>query len=150
MSWDVGPGNDGSYLDFYRYMIDVASMDSARLRPPRRRALRVLVVAHPKVGRHVLPPPRFVPLYGYERSVMFPNGHRNVFHAARGVPIFPFQLKLDQTGVFPCRHGPGRHQRHQAVVRVSVADRRPGDFPYLGHELDGTIERDNDPASNGR
>ena len=31
MSWDVGPGNDGSYLDFYRYMIDVASMDFGSL-----------------------------------------------------------------------------------------------------------------------
>ncbi len=46
-------------------------------------------------------PPRFVPLYGYERSVTFPNGHRNVLHPVRGVPVFPFQLKLDQTGVFP-------------------------------------------------
>src|SRR6185312_9531544 len=27
LSWDVGPGNDGAYLDFYRYMIDAASMD---------------------------------------------------------------------------------------------------------------------------
>ena len=42
-----------------------------------------------------------MPLYGYERSVSFPNGHRNVLHSYRGVPIFPFQIRLDQTGVFP-------------------------------------------------
>ncbi len=30
-------------------------------------------------------PGRFVPLYGYERSVNFPRGHRNIFHVRRGV-----------------------------------------------------------------
>ena len=30
-------------------------------------------------------PGRFVPLYGYERSPNFPLGHRNIFHARRGV-----------------------------------------------------------------
>ena len=46
-------------------------------------------------------PPRFVPLYGYEQSADFPDGHRNVFHAYRGVPVFAFQIKLNTTGVFP-------------------------------------------------
>ncbi|MBI4875465.1 MAG: hypothetical protein HY822_12600 [Acidobacteria bacterium] len=27
LSWDGGGGNDGSLQDFFRYMIDVASMD---------------------------------------------------------------------------------------------------------------------------
>jgi hypothetical protein len=30
-------------------------------------------------------PGRFVPLYGYERSINFPLGHRNIFHVRRGV-----------------------------------------------------------------
>ncbi len=30
-------------------------------------------------------PGRFTPLYGYERTLNFPLGHRNVFHAKRGV-----------------------------------------------------------------
>ena len=30
-------------------------------------------------------PGRFVPLYGYERSINFPLGHRNIFHVKRGV-----------------------------------------------------------------
>ncbi|MEK7404958.1 MAG: hypothetical protein AAB225_07605 [Acidobacteriota bacterium] len=30
-------------------------------------------------------PGRFVPLYGFERSINFPLGHRNIFHTRRGV-----------------------------------------------------------------
>ncbi len=102
MSWDVGPGNDGSFLDFYRYMIDVASMDFGAL------------TDHQGGGHYPFHwwltqksadlfylPTRFVPLYGYERSVKFPQGHRNVLHAYRGVPVFPFQIKLDASGTFP-------------------------------------------------
>ena len=45
---------------------------------------------------------RFVPLYGYERSVPFPNGHRNVIWAERGQPVLriapPEQKGADNTG----------------------------------------------------
>lgn len=102
MSWDVGPGNDGSYLDFYRYMIDVAAMDFGSLTDHQGGGHYPYWwwLTEKSVDMYHLAP-RFVPLYGYERSVSFPNGHRNVFHAYRGVPVFPFQLKLDQSGVFP-------------------------------------------------
>ncbi len=102
LSWDVGPGNDGSYLDFYRYMIDVAAMDFGGLTDHQGGGHYAYWwwLTQKSADMYYLAP-RFVPLYGYERSVRFPNGHRNVFHAYRGVPIFPFQLKLDQKGVFP-------------------------------------------------
>ncbi|HEX4129362.1 MAG TPA: hypothetical protein VHZ24_04915 [Pirellulales bacterium] len=102
MSWDVGPGNDGSYLDFYRYMIDVASMDFGSLTDHQGGGQYAYHwwLTQKSADMYYLPP-RFVPLYGYERSVKFPNGHRNVLHAYRGVPVFPFQLKLTQQGVFP-------------------------------------------------
>ncbi len=102
LSWDVGPGNDGSYLDFYRYMIDVAAMDFGA------------ITDHQGGGHYEYHwwltqksadlfylPPRFVPLYGYERSVGYPHGHRNIFHSYRGVPVFAFRLRTGQTGVFP-------------------------------------------------
>jgi hypothetical protein len=102
LSWDVGPGGDGSFLDFYRYMIDVASMDFGGLTDHQGGGHYAYHwwLSEKTADMYYLPP-RFVPLYGYERSVKFPNGHRNVFHSYRGVPIFAFQLKLDQTGVFP-------------------------------------------------
>jgi hypothetical protein len=34
-------------------------------------------------------PGRFAPLYSYERSLPFPNGHRNVLMADRGRPVLP-------------------------------------------------------------
>lgn len=102
LSWDVGPGNDGSYLDFYRYMIDVAAMDFGSLTDHQGGGHYAYWwwLSEKSADMYYLAP-RFVPLYGYERSVAFPHGHRNVFHATRGVPIFPFQIPTDQRGVFP-------------------------------------------------
>lgn len=101
MSWDVGPGNDGSYLDFYRYMIDVAAFDFGGLTDHQGGGQYPYWwwLTEKSCDMYYLAP-RFVPLYGYERSVRFPHGHRNIFHAYRGVPIFPFQMKLAQQGVF--------------------------------------------------
>ena len=102
LSWDVGPGNDGSYLDFYRYMIDVAAMDFGSLTDHQGGGHYAYWwwLTEKSDDMYYLPP-RFVPLYGYERSLRFPNGHRNIFHSYRGVPVFPFQMRLDQTRVFP-------------------------------------------------
>ncbi len=102
LSWDVGPGNDGSYLDFYRYMIDAAAMDFGGLTDHQGGGHYAYHwwLTEKSSDMYYLAP-RFVPLYGYERSARFPNGHRNVFHTYRGVPVFPFQLRLDQAGVFP-------------------------------------------------
>lgn len=102
LSWDVGPGNDGSYLDFYRYMIDVAAMDFGGLTDHQGGGhYKYWWWLTEKAADMFYLPPRFVPLYSYERSVRFPNGHRNIFHAYRGVPVFPFQLTLDQRANFP-------------------------------------------------
>jgi hypothetical protein len=102
LSWDVGPGNDGSYLDFYRYMIDVAGMDFGGLSDHQGGGHYPYWwwLTEKSCDLYYLAP-RFVPLYGYERSAQFPNGHRNIFHSYRGVPVFPFQITLTQTGVFP-------------------------------------------------
>ncbi len=102
LSWDVGPGNDGSFLDFYRYMIDVAEMDFGGLTDHQGGGGYAYWwwLSEKSCDMYYLAP-RFVPLYGYERSAKFPNGHRNIFHSYRGVPVFQFQLTLDQKGVFP-------------------------------------------------
>ena len=34
-------------------------------------------------------PGTFVPLYGYERGVAYPNGRRNVLFSKRGIPTLP-------------------------------------------------------------
>jgi hypothetical protein len=84
--------NDGSLPDAYRYAIDAAELDY------------LLVSEHNGTGGpdteyinfylqqaadvYTLPG-RFLPLYGYERSVSYPNGHRNVMFAKRGNPTLP-------------------------------------------------------------
>ncbi|MBK5292722.1 MAG: hypothetical protein JJE04_13715 [Acidobacteriia bacterium] len=81
---------DGSLDDLYRYNLDAAAMDYAH-------------VADHQMGNGedynwwitqksndlYYMPQRFVPLYGYERSLPFPNGHRNVIWAQRGKPVLP-------------------------------------------------------------
>ncbi len=126
---------EGSLDDLYRYTLDAAAMDYAH-------------VADHQMGNNVdynwwitqksndlyYMPQRFVPLYGYERSVPFPNGHRNVIWAERGKPVLPI----------------GAEENKGAVNTGSVL------YPYLkstggiatshtSATQQGTDWRDNDP-----
>ena len=79
---------DGMLDDLYRYELDAAAFDYA-------------FVSDHQMGQDeeynwwitqksndlYNMPQRFVPLYGYERSVPYPNGHRNVIWAERGQPV---------------------------------------------------------------
>ena len=86
ISWD---GNrDGSLDDSYRYALDAAAFD-------------FLGVCDHQGGQSIpynwwriqkavdlyTIPGRFAPLYSYERSLPYPNGHRNVLFAERSRPI---------------------------------------------------------------
>jgi hypothetical protein len=81
---------DGSLLDLYRYALDAAGLEY------------VLVADHSAGNNNeytwwrtqksedlFLAPGRFTPLYGYERSVSYPNGHRNIVFAKRGNRTLP-------------------------------------------------------------
>ncbi len=89
-SWDGQ--NDGSLQDAYRYAIDAASFDyvaitehiwGARHEYDWWRTQKAADLY--RVGK------RFVPLFGYERSVPYPNGHRNLIFSYRGVREFDIQ-----------------------------------------------------------
>lgn len=92
---------DGSLWDLYRYAIDAADMDYIAVTDHNYGAW--LDTDEPeskdtdneyqwwrtqKSADLFYVPGRFVPLYGYERSVNFPRGHRNIFHVRRGVFSF--------------------------------------------------------------
>ncbi len=102
LSWDAGGRIDGSVFDFYRYMIDAAAMDFGA------------VTDHMSGGNydywrwliekscdmyHI--PRAFTTFYAYERSAVFPNGHRNIFHTKRGVPVVKFFTKTSYQGIPP-------------------------------------------------
>ena len=86
-----GPG-DGSLWDLYRYALDAVAFDFC------------MVTDHNDGDNHeyqwwrreksndlFLEPGVFVPLFGYERSVSYPNGHRNCIFAERGVHTLPLE-----------------------------------------------------------
>lgn len=88
-----GPG-DGSLMDLHRYALDAAAMDF------------VLVADHnmgndneycwwrtQQANDLYTVPGAFISMYGYERSVKYPNGHRNIIWTERGHRTLPLPLK---------------------------------------------------------
>lgn len=84
--------NDGSLLDCYRYSLDAAGMDFLgvsdhnNLSGPDVEYVRWL--GQQAADMFVLPG-SFIALCAYERSVSYPNGHRNILFADRGKPTLP-------------------------------------------------------------
>lgn len=81
---------DGSIEDYFRYMIDAAAMDAGIVGDHNEgnddeyswwRTEKMIDV--------FLIPDRYTPMFGYERSPSYPNGHRNLVFAQRGVPTLP-------------------------------------------------------------
>ncbi len=86
ISWD---GNrDGSLFDSYRYAMDSAAFDY--LGVCDHQAGQSIPYNWWRIQKAVdlfTIPGKFAPLYSYERSLPYPNGHRNVLFATRGKPI---------------------------------------------------------------
>ncbi len=84
--------NDGSLIDTYRYSLDAAQLDYLgvsehnHFNGPDIDYVNFLL--QQAVDLFTVPG-KFTPLYGYERSVGYPNGHRNIFFARRGNPTLP-------------------------------------------------------------
>ncbi len=89
-------GNDGPLIDAYRYMIDAGYMDWVACCDHDNGAgheyfwwqTQKLTDAY-HLGE------KFVPMFGYERSVRYPEGHRNVVNARRGVRPLPRLAKME-------------------------------------------------------
>ena len=84
--------NDGSLFQTYRYALDAASLDYLLVSEHNfqggpdneyinwvlQQAVDVFTVSD-----------RFQPFYGYERSIRYPGGHRNILLPKRGTPTLP-------------------------------------------------------------
>ncbi|MEZ5355141.1 MAG: hypothetical protein R2762_21110 [Bryobacteraceae bacterium] len=90
ISWDGY--SDGSTEDTYRYAIDAASMDFLAITEHNFgvedeydwwRSQKFCDIF--RVGS------AFVPLFAYERSATYPNGHRNIVFPYRGAPVLDVQ-----------------------------------------------------------
>jgi hypothetical protein len=95
VSWD-GVG-DGSIMDLHRYALDAAALDFA------------LISDHNMGGDQEYPWWRtqeandlytlsgsFISMYGYERSVPYPNGHRNILWPERGHRTLPVPQRANK------------------------------------------------------
>jgi hypothetical protein len=129
--------NDGAQNDTYRYAMNVAELDYLGMSEhhtsggPNIEYINWLLQQRVDVF-HV--PGRFVPLFGYERSLSYPNGHRNVFFAKRGNPTFPTQPDEAETS-------------SAAVGLFDYLKRYDGiSIPHTPATGMGTDWRDNDPA----
>ena len=76
-------GGDGSLLDFYRYCMDAADLDFGAVTDHVGAIQPYLWWLTMKSADLFFVPgvpgvPGFTPLYAYERSLPYPNGHRNV------------------------------------------------------------------------
>ncbi|MBI3683666.1 MAG: hypothetical protein HY235_25090 [Acidobacteria bacterium] len=95
LSVDVG-APDGSVLDFFRYMLDAAAMDfSGPTDHQGGGSYDYWWWLTQKLDDLFHVPGAYVPLFGYERSLAYPFGHKNVFHTYRGVRVVPFFYKYE-------------------------------------------------------
>ena len=98
--WSADGNNDGSITDTYRYALDAAGLDYLGLSEHHNNGGPNIEYINWLLGQRVdvyTVPGRFVPIYGYERGVGYPNGHRNIFFSERGNPTFPDQPDERQT-----------------------------------------------------
>ena len=90
LSWDGGGGNDGNLQEFYRYMIDAAAMDFGASTDHQGGAYPYWWWYSQKMTDMHHLPGAYTSIFGYERSVTQPNGHRNIFYADRRGEVTAF------------------------------------------------------------
>jgi hypothetical protein len=129
--------NDGTLAQTYRYAIDAAEMDYLGVTEhngdggPDVEYINWLTQQMVDV---FMLPRKFEPVFAYERSLNYPNGHRNVIFATRGIPTLPIpdEERRARTGAkalydYLTRYG-GIAMSHTSATGM------------------GTDWRDNDPA----
>lgn len=128
--------NDGSLWDTYRYALDAASLDFLGVSDHNENGgpdIEYINYLMQQAADIFFVSGRFTPLYGYERSLSFPNGHRNVMFAKRGVPTLriPPEERQAKTGA-QALYAYLKKNRGIAVSHTSATSM-------------GTDWRDNDP-----
>ncbi|MCI0338462.1 MAG: hypothetical protein L0226_12870 [Acidobacteria bacterium] len=132
-------GNDGSIWDAWRYSIDAASLDWLGCCDHDNgfgREYSWWITQKLTDIFHL--PGTFTPMFNYERSVAYPEGHRNVIFAQRGIRTLPRLPKVNETdpGNAPDTQMLYRYLRHfNGIVAMHTSATNMG-----------TDWRDNDPS----
>ena len=83
-------GSDGTLIDQWRYVLDAAAMDWVGCCDHDNGGGREYTWwITQKLTDIFYTPGRFVPMFSYERSVGYPEGHRNVIFVQRGIRPLP-------------------------------------------------------------
>src|SRR6185503_6768371 len=127
---------DGSLIEVYRYAIDAAAFDF--IAPTDHQAgydQEFTWWQSQKLADLFHVPGAFTPIFAYERSVQYPNGHRNVFFLERGVRTLPVS-KEEMSGEVAT--GPMLYEHLHKTGGIPMPHSTPTD--------QGTGWRGNDPA----
>ncbi|MBM3794096.1 MAG: DUF3604 domain-containing protein [Acidobacteria bacterium] len=155
ISWDGGGGADGSLQDFYRYMIDVVSMDFGASTDHQGGAWPYWWWYTLKMADMYNVPGTYTSMFGYERSAVYPNGHRNMIFVRRGdAKVTPFLLKAGVApfalGQSPMGDDPGIGsgdlvENNTKVLYEEIRGRNAIAISHTSGTRMGTDWRDNDP-----
>lgn len=102
ISWDGA--SDASITDLFRYALDAASLDFVAPtdhNSPPGPDIEYVLWRTQKIVDLFNAPPRFIALFGYERGLPAPWGHRNIIEAKRGFPTFPRTTTGAKRGIAP-------------------------------------------------
>ena len=129
---------DGSIWDSFRYMLDAVAIDWTGCCDHDNGAGREYTwwITQKYTDMFYLPG-LFTPMFSYERSVQYPEGHRNVVFAQRGVRTLPRLPKVDEnsTGSAPDTQMLYRYLRQFNGIVAA----------HTSGTMMGTDWRDNDP-----
>ena len=137
----VDGGGDGTTIDQYRYMIDPAGMDWVGCCDHDNGTGREYSWwIEQKLTDIFYTPNKFAPMFMYERSVQYPEGHRNVIFAQRGIRTLPRLPKMDFDA--PSAPAPDTQMLYRYIKEFNgiVASHTSGTNM-------GTDWRDNDPTA---
>ncbi|MCY3776395.1 MAG: hypothetical protein OXH11_10460 [Candidatus Aminicenantes bacterium] len=84
-------GGDGSLVDAYRYARDAGGLDFLGITDHNHEIVEPYNWWRNQKVADLFQLENFAAFYGYERSLEFPNGHRNVFFIRRGTSILPIE-----------------------------------------------------------
>jgi hypothetical protein len=131
---------DGTILDQYRYLIDGSYMDWAGCCDHDNGAAREYTWwLSQKLTDVFFSPGHFVAMFNYERSVAYPEGHRNVIFAQRGIRPLP---RLPKTTDEPVVRAPDTAMLYAYLKKFDGVT-----ASHTSGTNMGTDWRDNDPDS---
>lgn len=147
LSRDQGGGRDGSILDFYRYMLDAADMDFGGITEHSNGFNDYWSWLLQKTT-DLFHRPGYTGLYGYERTATYPFGHRNIFHARRGVPLVDFFTRPAMKEARPDVHIEGEKLVENDTTLLNQELRRTGGIAiaHTTATTHGTDWKQYDPA----